>query len=230
MKTITVFTPTYNRAYCLHKCYESLLKQSEKDFIWLIIDDGSTDNTKELVNKWIQDNLISIKYHFKENQGMHSGHNSAYAIIDTPLNVCIDSDDYMSDNAIEIILNQWQKIKNDKTYAGIVGLDANTEGEIIGDKIPDHLKQTTLYDLNNTYGIKGDKKLVLRTDIVRQYPPYPIFENEKFVPLGYLYLLIDQDYFLYPINEILCHVEYMTDGSSLNILKASKRFCFFKKK
>ncbi|MBR9853715.1 MAG: glycosyltransferase family 2 protein [Algicola sp.] len=223
MKTITVFTPTYNRAYCLDKCYNSLVNQTNKDFIWLIIDDGSTDNTKALVEGWINESKISIKYHYKSNGGMHTGHNSAYALVETPLNVCIDSDDYMPDNAIEIILKNWEKIKDKPNYAGIVGLDADPDGNIIGTKIPEELKETTLYDVYNKYKVTGDKKLVLRTDVVKRYPPYPTFSGERFVPLGYLYLLIDQDFVLFPINEILCNVEYMTDGSSLNILKQYRR-------
>ena len=223
MKTITVFTPSYNRAYCLDQCYQSLVNQTNNDFIWLIIDDGSTDNTKELVQSWIVENKIEIQYHFQENQGMHGGHNAAYRLIKTPLNVCIDSDDFMPDDAIEKILLNWGKVKSNPKFAGIVGLDADKAGNIIGTKIPNNLKETTLYDLYNKHQVLGDKKLVLRTEVVKQYPPYPIFEGERFVPLGYLYLLIDQNYKLFPINEVLCIVEYLEDGSSMNMLKQYRR-------
>ncbi len=223
MKTITVFTPTYNRAYCLHKCYESLIQQSNQDFVWLIIDDGSTDNTKELVQSWIDENKITIQYHFQENQGMHGGHNAAYRLIETTLNVCIDSDDCMGEEAIEKILNSWEKIKDKPEFAGIVGLDADESGTIIGTKIPETVEQTTLYDLYHTHKVQGDKKLVYRTEIVKKYPAYPIFEGERFVPLGYLYQLIDQDYTLLPVNDVYCIVEYMLDGSSMNILKQYRR-------
>ncbi|WP_438712211.1 glycosyltransferase family 2 protein [Aquimarina muelleri] len=223
MKTITVFTPTYNRAYCLHKCYESLIRQSNQDFVWLIIDDGSTDDTKELVESWITENKIDIQYHYQKNLGMHGGHNAAYRLINTTLNICIDSDDCIGENAIENILRTWEPIKNNPEFAGIVGLDADETGKIIGTKIPEHIKETTLYDLYNVHGVKGDKKLVYRTEIVKKYPPYPIFEEESFVPLGYLYQLIDQDYKLLPINEVFCIVEYMADGSSMNILKQYRR-------
>lgn len=117
--TITVFTPAYNRAYTLHLCYESLKRQTSKDFKWLIIDDGSTDNTKHLVDSWINENNgFEIKYIYKENGGMHTAHNKAYENIDTELNVCIDSDDYMTDDAIEKIVKFWEKNGEDK-YAGI---------------------------------------------------------------------------------------------------------------
>ncbi len=223
MKTITVFTPTYNRAYCLHKCYESLIRQSNQDFVWLIIDDGSTDDTKELVESWIIENKIDIQYHYQKNLGMHGGHNAAYRLINTTLNICIDSDDCIGENAIENILRTWEPIKNNPEFAGIVGLDADETGKIIGTKIPEHIKETTLYDLYNVHGVKGDKKLVYRTEVVKKYPPYPIFEGERFVPLGYLYQLIDQDYKLLPVNEVFCIVEYMADGSSMNILKQYRR-------
>lgn len=223
MKTITVFTPTYNRAYCLHKCYESLMGQSNQDFVWLIIDDGSSDNTKELVSSWIEDAKIDIIYHYQDNLGMHGGHNAAYKLINTTLNICIDSDDYMADDAINKILVAWDKIKDKSNYAGLIGLDAVESGEIIGNKIPEHLKETTLYDIHHKYNVKGDKKLVYRTEIVKKYPSYPIFKGEKFVPLGILYLQIDQDYKILPVNEVLCVVEYMADGSSMNILKQYRR-------
>ena len=223
MKTITVFTPTYNRAYLLHKCYESLTKQSNKDFVWLIIDDGSSDNTKEVVDKWIAENKIEIIYHYQENQGMHGGHNTAYRLINTPLNVCIDSDDRAAENTIEIILENWNRIKGQDRFAGIVALDSDMEGNIIGTKFPDNLKSTTLYDVYNKHGVTGDKKLVYRTEVVKKYPSYPLFEGERFVPLGYLYQLIDQDYELYPINEVICEVEYQMDGSSMNMLKQYRR-------
>lgn len=223
MKTITVFTPTYNRAYCLDQCYQSLIRQTNQDFIWLIIDDGSTDNTEELVGSWIKENKIAIRYHYQENQGMHGGHNAAYRLIETTLNVCIDSDDFMPDNAIEKILVNWDIVKDKPEFAGIVGLDADSKGNIIGTPIPENIKKTTLYDIYNKHKVKGDKKLVYRTEVVKKYPAYPIFEGERFVPLGDLYLLIDQDYKLYPVNEVFCIVEYLPDGSSMNMLKQYRR-------
>ena len=179
MKTLTIFTPTYNRAYVLGKCYESLKRQTVKDFIWLIVDDGSSDNTKELVSSWIEEKILEIKYIYQENQGMHGAHNTAYENIDTELNVCIDSDDYMPDDAVEKILSFWEKNKSDE-IAGIAALDAYESGQVIGDRFPDNLKTSALFDLHYKYKIKGDKKLVYRTELTKQYP-YPIFEEEKYV-------------------------------------------------
>lgn len=217
LATLTVFTPTYNRAYILGQCYKSLIRQTCKDFIWLIIDDGSTDNTKELAEQWIKnDNGFEIRYHYKKNGGMHTGHNTAYELIDTELNVCIDSDDFMTDNAVELITSFWKKNGSDK-YSGIVALDIYKNGQVIGSELPNK-KTTTLSGFYNDGG-KGDKKLIYRTEVMRRYPPYPEFNGEKFVPLDYKYLLADQDYELLILNECVCVVEYMKDGSSKNMLK-----------
>lgn len=218
MKKLTIFTPTYNRAFCLHQVYESLLRQTSRDFIWMIIDDGSEDNTKELVDKWIKDNNIDIEYYYKENGGMHTGHNLAYKKILTELNVCIDSDDFMPDDAVELILEFWKENGNE-SLAGIIGLDQFKDGLIVGTKIPDHLKTAKLSDLYNVHGVKGDKKIVLRTELVKKFPSYPEYKGEKLVPLGILYLMIDQEYNFLCLNKPLCIVEYQPDGSSNTILK-----------
>lgn len=229
---LTIFTPTYNRAYKLHLCYESLKDQTCKNFIWLIIDDGSTDNTKKLVDSWIEEGSIPIRYVYQENQGMHGAHNTAYELIDTELNTCIDSDDYMTEDAVEKILFFWREYGSDQ-YAGIVGLDANQEGEIIGTKMPEQLSCSTLSDLYGKHKVKGDKKLVYRTAITKKIPSYPLFPNEKYCPLSYKYILIDQLFPLLIINEVLCVVEYLRDGSSLNMINQYKKnprgFSFFRK-
>ena len=231
MATLTVFTPTYNRAYILQRCYESLVRQTSKDFIWLIIDDGSTDNTKALVDQWIKEkNEFEIKYVYKENGGMHTGHNKAYELIDTELNVCIDSDDFMLDNSVELIVDFWSKYGSNR-YSGIVSLDNDDKGNIIGTKLPDKksIKLCDFYDM----GGKGDKNLIYRTDIMKKYPPYPEFQGEKFVPLDYKYLLADQEYDLLILNEPTCTVEYMEDGSSKNMFrqyyKNPRGFSFMRK-
>ncbi|MDT3498735.1 glycosyltransferase family 2 protein, partial [Bacillus toyonensis] len=202
-----------------------------KDFVWLIIDDGSSDNTKELVDSWIAEKYIKIKYHWQQNQGMHGAHNTAYEMIDTELNVCIDSDDYMTDEAVEKILSFWSSYGNEEV-SGIIGLDLYTNGQIIGSKLPENLKHSTLFDLYNKHGVTGDKKLVYRTELTKKYP-YPIFKNEKYVGLAYKYYMLDQQYEMLLMNEALCYVEYMADGSSMNMLNQYRRnpkgFAFYRK-
>jgi len=223
MKLITVFTPTYNRAYCLHQVYESLINQTSKNFTWLIIDDGSSDTTRELVNGWINDGKIQVEYTYQENQGMHGAHNTAYTTIMTILNVCCDSDDSMPHDAIEIINKKWEEIDEREDLAGMVGLDIFKSGDIVGSAFPEELEYSTLGDIYRVHKSAGDKKLVLRTEVVKKYQQYPIFEGERFVPLGILYLQIDQEYKLACINKPLCIVEYLPDGSSLNIFNQYKK-------
>lgn len=229
---LTIFTPTYNRAHTIGRTYESLKKQNCKEFIWLIIDDGSTDNTSKLVEQWKNESCgFEIRYIYKENGGMHTAHNIAYENIDTELNMCIDSDDCVAEGAVKKILDKWEKIKNED-YAGIIGLDSDMQGEIIGKDFPKDLVDTTL----NAYyanGGSGDKKLVYRTDIINKYPPYPVFEGERYVALGYKYRLIDQEYKLSILNEVLVNVDYQQNGSSATMwkqyVKNPKGFAFWRK-
>jgi glycosyltransferase involved in cell wall biosynthesis len=230
--TLTVFTPTYNRAYTLHLCYESLRRQSCKDFVWLVVDDGSTDDTRAMVGRWQAEGAVPIVYLYQENQGMHGAHNTAYANIDTELNVCIDSDDYMPDDGVGKIVSFW-KAHGSARVAGIVGLDAAFGGDVIGTRLPEGLAASTLTDLYAKRKVKGDKKLVYRSELTRSYPAYPLFPGEKYCPLSYKYALIDRQYPLLILNEVLCHVEYLPDGSSRNMLRQYYRnprgFAFFRK-
>lgn len=233
MTTLTVFTPLYNRKTTLKRTYESLCRQTNKDFIWLIIDDGSTDNPYEEIEKWLaKDNGFKIRYIYKENGGMHTAHNTAYENIDTELNVCIDSDDYMPDNAVELILDCWKENK-DKGYAGIIALDyGDSTKAVIGKELPKDKNSTTLMGYYNNGG-SGDKKLIYRTDIIKSTPPYPVFENEKYVALAYKYHIIDEKYEMKILNECVCIVDYQMDGSSTNMyrqyMRNPKGFAFWRK-
>lgn len=237
MVTLTIFTPAYNRAHTLPRTYESLCRQLNKDFEWLIIDDGSTDDTASLVESWLQDgskvltedgfygisktSAFRINYVFQKNQGMHGAHNAAYAHINTELNTCIDSDDYATDDCVDLIVTFWNSLSSEERqeYAGIVGLDvAHGTGDIIGTAFPEGKKSIGLTEFYDAGG-KGDKKLVLRTDVVKKYPPYPIFQGEKYVCLATLYYMIERDYSYAILNKALAVVEYQLDGSSLNMYK-----------
>src|SRR5690606_32797780 len=166
----------------------------------------STDHTSQLVDAWRKEEKIAIRYVYQENKGMHAAHNTAYALVDTELNVCIDSDDYLAEDAVDTIVNFWRKHGGEK-YAGIVGLDATINNDIIGTPLP-NIKATTLSDLYSVHKVKGDKKLVYRTELTSKVPAYPIFEGEKYCPLAYKYILIDQHAPLLILNKVLCHVEY----------------------
>lgn len=214
MPFLTVFTPAYNRAHTLPRTYASLKAQSCKDFIWLIVDDGSADNTKELVQSWIESEKdFEIQYIYKPNGGMHTAHNTAYENIHTELNVCIDSDDKMAPGAVAKIKEAWEKVRGNEHYAGLIALDADFNGNLIGKGFPEGMKETTLCGYYAGGGT-GDKKLIYRTDVINSVPPYPVFPNEKYVGLVYKYRLIDQKYTLSVLNEVVCEVEYQPDGST----------------
>ena len=206
---LTVFTPAFNRADCLSRCYESLRKQTCRDFIWLVVDDGSSDGTGDMVKEWMQAGELEIQYHYQENGGMHAAHNAAYELVATELNVCLDSDDRMPEDAVASILEFWERHGSDRV-AGMAGLDADAvTGELIGTPFEEDAGETTL---NGFYaaGGRGDKKLVYRTALMKQLPPYPVFPGEKYVGLGYKYMLADK---------VLCLVEYREDGSSRNMFR-----------
>lgn len=230
MPTLTVFTLSYNRAYCLHKCYESLQRQTCSDFEWLIVDDGSTDNTRELVAGWIAENKIPIRYIYKKNGGMHTGYNTAYNNIFTELAVSIDSDDYMTDDGVEKIVTHWRAHQNPQ-YAGMVFLDITEDGNVIGTEIPQR-KSATVYDLYNRLGMKGDKKMVYRPELIRPFLS-PEFEGEKLFPTCYKYFQVDLTHEMLLFNEPVCVVEYMPDGYTKNIIKLYKKnlnnYIFYRK-
>lgn len=233
MPFLTIFTPAYNRAHTLARTYESLRRQDCKDFVWLIVDDGSTDETADRVKAWqSQETEFEIRYLYKENGGMHTAHNAAYEVIDTELNVCIDSDDCLAEGAVRKIKAAWEKVR-EKGYAGLIGLDADMDtGKIIGTGFPPNLADTTLGGYYARGGA-GDKKLVYRTDVIKSVPPYPVFEGEKYVGLVYKYTLIDQKYKLAVLDEVLCEVEYQPDGSTGTMfrqyLNNPKGFAFLRK-
>ncbi len=220
MKAITVFTPTYNRAYILTRLYDSLCAQTNPDFEWLVIDDGSSDTTTELVNTFIAENKIKITYHYQANKGMVGAHNTAHHLMTTPLCVCIDSDDYMPKDAIDKILIFWEQ-HGSPEYAGIVGLDAFDDGSIIA-PLPT-IKACKFSELYVKHNLAGDVKFVHNRAVFNQYLPYTFFEGEKYSVTSYLYLFIEQKHQLLICNEVFCIVEYLPDGLTMNLFNQYKQ-------
>lgn len=216
MIQLTVFTPTYNRAYCLSNGYEALCRQSNKNFKWLIIDDGSTDDTKLLVESWIsQKPGFEVQYIYKQNGGLHTGYNSAIELLDTELAVCIDSDDYMPDDAVEKIISFWN-LKGSDDFAGIIGLDYLLNGTPTGGLLP-NVESLYLIELETKYNYRQDTKVVYRSSLLKEVAPQPTFEGEKnFNPI-YLMLKVDKKLPLLVLNENLCFVDYQVDGMTNNI-------------
>lgn len=220
MVQLTVFTPTYNRAELLTRCYESMRRQTNQNFIWLVIDDGSTDHTKYLINDWQKESKgFELQYYYKENGGLHTAYNEAISHIKTELSVCIDSDDFMPDDAVEKIIEFWGKYGS-KHYAGIVGLDYDLKGKVIGDKLPNQ-KSINLIDLltGKYHIVNGDRTNVVRTELYKRYAPMKVFPGEKNFNPHYMHLQISQHYDFLIMNENLRYVEYQAEGMSNSMLK-----------
>lgn len=249
MKLLTIFTPTYNRKHTIGRTYDSLLRQTSKDFNWLIIDDGSIDGTKEWVESlghgvWMDGpvydwmgrkktsdsnnvhfvvevptpdgNSLHIDYIYKPNGGLYTGYNVAYDFIQTELCVCIDSDDFAPDDAVEKISRLWKEKRSDK-YCGIEGLDFDINTmQPIGGYFPKELKEVYLHDLSLKKIHYGDTKQVMRTELMRAVAPQMGFEGEKnFNPIYMLLQVCDKNPLLV-INDNLCTVEYQIGADSMS--------------
>lgn len=218
-KMITVFTPTYNRKDCIHRCYESLLRQTSHNFEWLIIDDGSTDNTEELIRRWQAEQLpFPIRYCYKENGGLHTGYNKGIELAQTELFMCIDSDDWLPDGAIKRIEDLWTEHAS-HGYVGIMGIDRYADGSCVGGEFPENVHEMYLYEKLTKYRIPGDKKMVHRTDLLKKVAPMPSFPGEKFFNPSYMMYQLDQFGKLYVTNDCFCIVDYQPDGMSSNFYK-----------
>lgn len=219
MELLTIFTPTFNRAHTLTRLYDSLCRQTHKDFIWLVVDDGSTDETESMINQFSKDAPFKVRYIKKGNGGLYTGYNTAYANIETELNVCIDSDDFMPDDAVEIIESTWLT-RGGKQYAGIVGLDFFLNGEPISGYFPEDLKEVYLFDLKTKRIHTGDSKQVMRTDLMKMVAPQVGFPGEKDFNPYYMLIQAADKLPMLVVNKNLCFVEYQeTDSMSRNIFR-----------
>ena len=207
----TVFTPTFNRKELLEKLYKSLQKQTFKDFEWLIVDDGSTDGTKEKVEEFLSEKKLEIKYYFKENGGKQRAYNFATEKANGELFICLDSDDEYVENGLEIILKYWKKYEKNSDIAGMGYLSTYSNGEIIGSSFPEKEMISTQFEIYNKYGVKGDKGLMFRTEIIKKYK-FPVFEDEKFITEAVVYNRICEKYKMVYVNEKIEIKEYQEDG------------------
>lgn len=221
---ITVFTPTYNREKDLVKLYESLVTQNYKEFEWLVIDDGSKDGTKRLINELKKENKVNIKYVYKENGGKMSAVNKAYSMAKGDIIFGIDSDDVLKDNVLGLIANDFEKIVDNKDIAGFFYLqsDINDKDKIVGDIFPIENSPVTYYDIYNKYKVTGDKLLVMKTDIAKKYE-FPIIKGEKFVPEALVFNRISKQYKFLCKNYIVACKEYKEDGYSANYFNLVKK-------
>ena len=215
---ITVFTPTYNRAYIIGQLYQSLLAQTCKDFEWVIVDDGSTDNTEQLVKSWQNEGKIAITYQKKQNGGKPSAINAGVNLARGEYFWIVDSDDTITADGVETCLKWLKTLPKDKKFAGIGGLRGNSKGEVIGSTFKGEYLDTTQLE-RAKYNIMGDKSEVFYTEVMRRYP-FPQFEGEKFVPEALVWNRIAADgYKIRWFNRIIHTTEYLSDGYTQNVDK-----------
>ncbi len=208
---LTIFTPTYNRELLLKRAYESLLKQTCKDFCWLIVDDGSADHTRELVASWITQDRLPIRYEYCENGGKMRAHNRGVRLCETELFLCLDSDDYLTETAVEEICVCWgNKRSGDKPPAGIVAHKGKSEIQLLSGVEFPVTGSTTLYGLY-LKGFRGETTLVFRTELLEKFP-FPEIEGEKYVPEDYIYDKIDAEYVLLVLPRIITVCEIVSEG------------------
>ena len=174
---LTIFTPTYNRGTLLKRVFNSLLKQTEIDFEWLIIDDGSSDNTKQIVNDFYSDAVFPIRYYKKINGGKHTAHNMAVNLAQGKYFVCLDSDDYLADNAIINVIKILEKCSSDE---GIIAYKADEKGNLLSDRFPIELAITNTVELTSFYQCGGEFTLIYPTSVLKNNL-FPVFEGERFI-------------------------------------------------
>lgn len=212
---ITIFTPTYNRRDYLKKCYESLYKQTNMDFKWLLIDDGSTDGTYDYIQSIISSSPFEIKYIKKENGGKHTAYNLAVDICDTEyIAVALDSDDGLKENAVETIYNYIKKITDD--YVGIV-FRKETNDEVVKVKYDiNTLKDNSLSYISKNNLLNVECMFVFKTDYIKNYK-YPVLNNEKFFTEAFTYYQLDKK--MIWTNDYIYYGDYLEDGLTKNTYK-----------
>lgn len=215
---ITIFTPTYNRAYILHQLYESLCRQTCKEFEWLVVDDGSSDNTEELVRGFIEEHKITLRYYRQQNGGKHRAINKGVGLARGELFFIVDSDDYLTDDAVEWVKSEYGNICEDSRFAGLSGCRQTPMGERIGGELPFERRDCNMLDLRMKYGVAGDMAEVYRTDVLRKFPFVEI-EGEKFCPEALVWNRIAQEYIMHWVNNGIYVCEYLPDGLTAHITR-----------
>ncbi|MEE0930949.1 MAG: glycosyltransferase family 2 protein [Acutalibacteraceae bacterium] len=209
---VTVFTPLYNRAYIVERLYTSLKNQTVKDFEWLVIDDGSTDNAQEKFDMWkAQDNDFEIRYIKCENGGKHRAINKGVPLAKGELFFIVDSDDCLPENSIKTIIEIENGIEDKSKFAGIAGIKRTFDNNLVGTTFKEKYVDASSLE-RDKFGISGDKSEVFYTDILKKYP-FPEFEGEKFVTEDVVWSRIAADgYKIRWTNEDIYICEYLDDG------------------
>lgn len=222
--TFTIFIPTYNLAYTLDRALRSINEQSFRDFEVLIIDDGSTDSTRQLVEDWLGRKVFPIRYHWQTNQGKHVAHNNAVKRAHGQFFVLLDSDDMLHPHALERLIYHWDSIPDDKKeqFAGVEGLCVYSDSRIMVDRFPEDVMDSNYLEKTRKYHIKSEKRNAIRTDVLRQFP-YPYFDGERHIRDDLIWKRMARRFKFRYINEVIQIMEHQADGLTANIFAIRMR-------
>ncbi|NHN60111.1 glycosyltransferase family A protein [Halorussus rarus] len=214
--TYTVFTPTYERAHTLHRPYESLCEQTFRDFEWLIVDDNSIDETESLIRTWQQEAEFPINFVTQpsDKQGKHQAFNIGVEHAQGQLFYPLDADDKLLQNSLEILHEHWRSIPSSRRskFVGITGLCIDQDGDIVGDKFPDEVFDSTILANRYRHRIRGEKSGFMRTDVLREHP-FPDLDGERYVPEAVVWDEIATRYCTRYVNEVV-RVYWQEDSDS----------------
>lgn len=221
---LTIFTPTYNRKELLTVAYKKLCAQTEKRFIWMIVDDGSTDETAQIVEDWKRESILQILYYYKKNGGKMRAYNYGVTKCTTELFICVDSDDYMQEDAVETIYKTWENAKKESIFPSLAGIVAYykciNDTKFHASRIFPNVRYSTLRNLYKL-GYSGETALVFRSDILKQHL-FPEISGETFIPESVIYDQIDNLYQLLVLPHVLTTGSYQDNGLT-NSIKALRR-------
>lgn len=216
---VSVLTATWNRAHLLPRCFESLCQQVPLPVEWIVVDDGSTDDTRRVMSVIAESSPFRVQYLSQVNAGKHCAVNRAAKAATGELALILDSDDMLTPNALGLIARAWKEIPETsrQSYAGIVGHSVDQRGTLIGCTFPADGERMTPLRLFHSDRVRGDKLFVHRVDILQKYP-FPVFPGESFISEGIVWDRIRQSYRYRLLNEALQIVEYQADGLSASSL------------
>lgn len=213
---ITVFTPTYNRIATLPRLYESLISQTYTVFEWLIVDDGSTDNTESLIKSYISDGRLSIRYFQQENGGKHRAINRGVKLAKGDLFFIVDSDDYLLPDSLMLLNRYYEEIRNNNAFAGVSGSRCYPDGKRIGGEVSYKVIDSDPVEIRQKWHVEGDMAEAWKTVILKKYP-FPEFPGEKFLTEAVVWNEIAKKYKLRYFHEMIYCCEYLDGGLTKNI-------------
>lgn len=220
-RCFTVFTPTYNRATTLQRVYDSLAAQTFGDFEWLIIDDGSTDDTRERVERWRSEARFPIRYEYQRNQGKQAAFNHGVRLACGRLFLPLDSDDACVPEALQVFHDTWMGIPAERRaeFSGVCALCMDEQGNLIGDPFPEDVFDAPSTVIVHKYRIRGEKWGFQRTDVMRRFP-FPELPGQRFVPEDLVWSRIADHFKERFINRRL-RVYFNSRGTSADQLTAA---------